>query len=112
MTTIHILSESAAIGRRLRDILYQAGYADITVSDPSALSAERQNELIILYAKSRISEIIQIAASSDCPVILLLNPDCYAMFRDRARHAGITLLLMPVPPYILLNTVQEISAIS
>ena len=112
MTAIHIFSESAAIGRRLRDILYQAGYADITVSDLSVLSAQRQHEAIIIYAKTRIPEIMQNAADSGCPVILLLNPDCYAMYRDRARHAGIALLLMPVAPYMLLDTVQEISAIS
>ena len=112
MISIQILSESAAIGTRLRDILYQAGYADITVSDLTALAAQRQNKTIIIYAKTRIPEIIQKASSSGCPVILLLNPDCYAMYRDRARHLGMTLLLMPVAPYVLLDAVQETAAIS
>lgn len=112
MTAIHIFSESAATGRRMRDILYPAGYAYITVSDLSALYtgySGRQDGIMIIYAKTRIPDIIQIAADSGCPVILLLNPDCYAMYRDRAGHLGITLLLMPVSPYMLLDAVQEIA---
>ena len=112
MTTIHILSESAAIGRRLRDILFQAGYADITVSDLPAIPAEPQDTLLIIYAKSRIPGIMQSAADSGCPVILLLNPDSYALFRERAGHTGITLLLMPVAPFMLLDAVQELTATS
>ena len=112
MKNIHIFSESAAIGRRLRDILYQAGYAEIAVSDLSAISAERQDEIIIIYAKSRIPEIIRNAADSGCQTVLLLNPDCYALHLERARHAGIRLLLMPVVPYLLLDAVREMTAIS
>ena len=112
MKTIRIQSESAAIGRRLRDILYQAGYADIMVSELSDTPDERQDEICIIYAKSHIPDIIRNAADSACPVILLLNPDCYALHLDRARHAGIRLLLMPVVPYLLLDAVREVSAIS
>lgn len=110
MKSISIMSESAAVGRRLRDILYQAGYSDIAVSDLSAMQAEPGDSIRIIYAKARISGIFQNIESAGCSVILLLNPDCYAMYLDRARHAGITLLLMPVAPYILLDAVQ--SAIS
>ena len=99
----------------MRDILYPAGYAHITVSDLSAMYTEyswRQDSIMIIYAKTRIPEIIQNTADCGYPVILLLNPDCYAMYRDRARHAGITLLLMPVAPYMLLDAVKEIPSIS
>ena len=112
MTMIHILSESAATGKRLRDILYQAGYADIRVSDLSAFPEKRPDDILIIYAKSRISEIMKTAGGHGCSVIMLLNPDSYAMYRDRARHAGISLLLMPVPPYMLLDAVQELTATS
>ncbi len=107
MNTIHILSESAAVGTRLRDILYQDGFADIAVSDVSRIAAERQDGILIIYAKSRISDLMQSSANCGCPVILLLNPDCYARYLDRARHFGITLLLMPVVPYMLLDAVQN-----
>ena len=107
MKTIRILTESAAVGTRLRDILYQDGFADIAISDLSALMEQRQDEVLIIYAKSRISELIQNSAECGCPVILLLNPDCYAMHLDRARHFGITLLLMPVTPFALLDAVQN-----
>ncbi len=106
MKMIHIISESAAIGMRLRDILYQAGYADITVSDMSAV-AEVQDSILIFYAKTRISDLMREIADCGCPAVLLLNPDCYAMYLDRARHAGITLLLMPVAPYMLLDAVRQ-----
>lgn len=109
MKTIHILSESAAIGMRLRDILYQAGYTAEKVSNLSALSGEQQCDILIIYAKTRISDIMQNASDSGCPVILMLNPDYYAMYLDRARHAGIALLLMPVEPYKLLECVREAS---
>lgn len=109
MKTIHILSESAAVGTRLRNILYQAGYADILLSDLSAMPEERQDSLLMIYAKTRISAVMQNAADSGCPVVMLLNPDCYAMYLERARHLGITLLLMPAPPYALLDAVQEAS---
>ena len=108
MKKIHILSESAAIGSRLRDILYQAGYGDIVLSDLTAIPAEQTDEIIIVYAKSRIFDVIQSVESCGCPAILLLNPDCYAMYIDRARHADITLLLMPVAPFALLDAVQGV----
>ena len=112
MKTIHILSETAAVGMRLRDILYQAGYADITVSDLSAFPAEQRDDILIIYAKSRISDIMRNAGENGSSVILLLNPDSFALYRDRARHIGIMLLLMPVAPYMLLDAVQQISVIS
>ena len=112
MNKIHILSESAAIGMRIRDILYQAGYSDISVSDLSAVSAERQNTLLVIYAKTRISDVMQRFAACGNPVILLLNPDSYALYFDRARHAGITLLLMPVAPYMLLEAAEKLTVIS
>ena len=112
MKTIRILSGSAALGKRLHDILYQAGYADITVSDLSAMQGDPQDGILIIYAKSNIPCIMQWAGHCGCRVILLLNPDTYAMYLDRARHAGITLLLMPVAPYILLDAVQDALAIS
>ncbi|MBR3447759.1 MAG: hypothetical protein IKH27_08150 [Oscillospiraceae bacterium] len=107
MKTIRILSESAAVGMRLREILYQAGYADILLSDLSAMPAERQDSLLMIYAKTHIASVMQNAADSGCPVVLLLNPDCYAMYLDRARYLGITLLLMPAAPYMLLDAVQN-----
>ena len=107
MKTIHILSESAAVGTRLRDILYQDGFAEIQLSDLSAKPDQSENEILIIYAKSRISDVMANLADSGCKVLLLLNPDCYAMHLDRARHLGITLLLMPVTPYILLDAVRE-----
>ncbi|MBQ8922539.1 MAG: hypothetical protein IJ060_10360 [Oscillospiraceae bacterium] len=112
MNTIHILSESAAIGMRLRDILYQAGFTDITVSDLKQSAGKAQTGLLIIYAKSHISELMQHSTDRRGSVILLLNPDSYAMYRDRAGAAGITLLLMPVAPFVLLDAVQEAIAIS
>ena len=107
MKKIRILSESAATGKRLRDILYQAGYPDIALSEPSAILRCPQSDLLIIYAKSRIPDIMQ-AAACHAQTILLLNPDCYAMhLLDRARYAGITLLLMPVAPDTLLDAVQN-----
>ena len=110
MNRIQILSESATVGMRLRDILYQDGFSDISLADLTALQDIRQNAVTIIYAKSNISALMQ--SLSDCggSIILLLNPDCYAMQLDRARHMGITLLLMPVAPYMLLDAVR--SAIS
>ena len=107
MNTIRILSESAAVGTRLRDILYQEGFADITLSDLSALREKRQNDILIIYAKSSVSGLIQSLSGSDCRIILLLNPDCYAMYLDRARYIGITPLLMPVAPFMLLDAVRN-----
>ena len=95
---------------RMRDILYQDGFADITVSDVSAMPARPRDLILIIYAKSNISGLIQNLSECECKVILLLNPDCYAMYLERARHCGITLLLMPVAPFVLLDTVR--SAIS
>jgi hypothetical protein len=111
MKPIRILSESAATGMRLRDILYQAGYTEIALSALSAIPDCRQNELRIIYAKSRIPDIIRAAAECHAQTILLLNPDCYAMYLDRARYAGITLLLMPVAPDTLLDSVQDFLAL-
>ncbi len=108
MKTIRILSESAELGKRLRDILYQAGHAEISVS---GLTAAPQSDILIIYAKSRIPDIIQYASDCNAAVILLLNPDCYAMHLDRARHAGIRLLLMPVAPDTLLDAVQDCLAL-
>ena len=107
MKPIRIISEYAAIGSRLRDILYQAGYADITLSDLTAARTMYTDEILIIYAKSHISDIFQIAGDRQAKTILLLNPDCYAMYLDRARHAGMTLLLMPVAPDMLLDAVQN-----
>ena len=110
METIRIYSESAATGKRLRDILYQAGYAEITAADLSAMQNHSGGGILIIYAKSNISDIFRMTEDCGCPVILLLNPDCYARYLDRARHAGIRLLLMPVAPFLLVEAVQ--SAIS
>ena len=110
METIRIYSESAATGKRLRDILYQAGYAEITAADLSAMQNHSGGGIMIIYAKSNISDIFRMTEDCGCPVILLLNPDCYARYLDRARHAGIRLLLMPAAPFLLVEAVQ--SAIS
>lgn len=107
MKTIRILSESAATGMRLRDILYQAGYAEITYSVLNAIPDKSTADIFIIYAKSRISDILQTAADCDAQMILLLSPDCYARYLDRARHAGIKLLLMPVAPDTLLEAVRN-----
>lgn len=107
MKKIHILSESAAIGMRLKDILYQDGFPDITLSGLSALPEIRQNAVTIIYAKTNISGLMQSLSGCCSSIILLLNPDCYAMQLERARHIGITLLLMPVAPYVLLDTVRK-----
>lgn len=109
MIRIHIISESAAVGNRLRDILFQAGYTESTVSGLSAATSERLNGILIIYAKSRIADIMQIAAACEAQVILLLNPDRYARYLDRARHIGIKLLLMPVAPDTLLDAVATFS---
>lgn len=109
MKKIRIISESAALGTRLRDIFYQAGYAEIYRSDLSAIADALPDEIYVIYAKSRISDIMQIAAESGAKTILLLNPDCYAMHLDRARHAGIRLLLMPAAPDQLLDAVAIFS---
>jgi hypothetical protein len=109
MTAIHIISESAPVGQRLRDILYQAGFSEISVSGITALTEAKQNAVQIVYAKTNIPAVMQNAAAGSGSVILLLNPDCYAMYLDRARHAGIRLLLMPVEPYRLLEAVEAIS---
>lgn len=111
MKPIRIFSESAALGSRLRDILYQAGYANIVLSEPSAMPHSPENEILIIYAKSRIPDIIRAAAECHAQTILLLNPDCYAMYLDRARYAGITLLLMPVAPDTLLDSVRDFLAL-
>lgn len=110
MKSIRIISESATTGKRLRDILYQDGYSDIVLSDLSAVPSEMQDMILIIYVKSHISEVFQKVSHLGDPVILLLNPDSYAMYLDRARHAGITLLLMPAPPYLLLEAVQNAAA--
>ncbi|MCQ2408456.1 MAG: hypothetical protein MJ065_08030 [Oscillospiraceae bacterium] len=110
MKTIRILSESAALGKRLRDILYQAGYTDIVISDLSAKPLSPLNEILIIYAKAHIPGVIQAAADCRAQTILLLNPDCYAMYLERARHAGITPLLMPVAPEMLLDTVLALDS--
>lgn len=107
MKRIHILSESATVGERLRGILYQAGFAETLLTDLSGISETLPDSIAVIYAKSHISGVIQSAAACGNPVILLLNPDCYAMYLDRARHAGITLLLMPVAPFALLDAVQN-----
>ena len=108
MKTIHIFSESAAVGKRLRDILYQDGFTEILLSDfSSARPDSRESEILIIYAKTRIPDVMQSLANCGCKVLLLLNPDCYAMYLDRARHMGITLLLMPVAPYMLLDAVRN-----
>ncbi len=107
MKTIHIFSESAAVGMRLRDILYQDGFSDIAMSDLSALPETRSDAITIIYAKSNIPGLMQHLSGCGGSVILLLNPDCYAMQLDRARHIGITLLLMPVAPFVLLDAVQN-----
>ncbi|MBQ5335428.1 MAG: hypothetical protein J6Z45_05730 [Oscillospiraceae bacterium] len=107
MKTIRILSESSSVGVRLRDILYQAGYPDIRLSVLTGLPPEFRDGLTILYARQHITDIIRQAEQSRRPVILLLNPDQYALQLDRARHAGIRLLLMPVDPFTLLESVQE-----
>ena len=107
MKTIHIVSESAAVGKRLRDILYQEGFSDITFSDLAALPEIPQNAVTVIYAKSNIPGLMQSLSECGGNIILLLNPDCYAMHIDRARHIGITLLLMPVVPYMLLDAVRN-----
>ncbi len=108
MKTIRIFSESAAIGRRLREILYLAdGAEEIELSDFSAIPEDKPETILIVYAKSNIPAVFRNLGQYRCPVILLLNPDCYAMYLDRARHAGITLLLMPVAPYMLLDAVRS-----
>ncbi len=109
MKKICILSESAALGSRLRGILYQAGYTDILLSDLNAIRSDNDADILIIYAKSRISDIIRTAGNREAAVILLLNPDCYALYSERARHAGITLLLMPAAPETLLDTVAIFS---
>ena len=107
MNRIQILSESASVGMRLRDILYQDGFSDITLADLTALQDIPQNAVTIIYAKSNISALMQNLSDCGGSIILLLNPDCYAMQLDRARHMGITLLLMPVAPYMLLDAVRN-----
>ena len=107
MKTIRIVSESAAVGKRLRDILYQDGYPEITLSDISAMPESRQDDILIIYAKTHISDLMQQTAACSGRVLLLLNPDCYAMFLERARYAGITPLLMPVAPFVLLDAVRR-----
>ena len=107
---IQIFSDSGAVGMRMRDILYQDGFSDIRVSDLSAIPEHPQDYILIIYAKSNISGLMQTLSEAGGKVILLLNPDCYAMYLDRARHCGITLLLMPVAPFMLLDAVR--SAIS
>ena len=105
---IHILSESAAVGTRLRDILYQDGFSDIVLSDLSAMPQSLPDGFLIIYAKTRVSDLMQELASCGRTVILLVNPDCYAIFLDRARYLGITLLLMPVAPFVLLDAVRQV----
>ena len=107
MKTIQVLSESAAVGKRIRDILYQDGYSDITLSDLTGLSEIPQDSVAVIYAKSNISGLMQSLSEYGGSIILLLNPDCYAIHIDRARHIGITLLLMPVVPYMLLDAVRN-----
>ena len=112
MNQIYILSESAGVGNRLHEIIYQAGYADTFVPNLEAFPELRQNGILIIYAKSHISDMIQNAVNTNYRVILLLNPDFYALYLDRARHAGIKLLLMPVAPYVLLDAIKELTVIS
>lgn len=107
MKTIRILSENAALGKRLYDILYPAGYADLIVSDLSVIPSAKQGDILILYAKTHIAELIRQTGTSGAQVILLLNPDCYARYLDTARHVGVRLLLMPVTPDALLDAVRE-----
>jgi hypothetical protein len=108
MKTIHILSESAAVGARLRDILYQDGFPEIRLSDLSALPREQEDSFLIIYAKTHVSDLMQTLADCGCPVLLLVNPDWYARCLDPARHLGITLLLMPVAPFVLLDAVRQV----
>ena len=107
MKTIRILSENAALGKRLYDTLYPAGYADLIVSDLSVIPSATQGDVLILYAKTHIAELIRQTQISGAQVILLLNPDSYARYLDTARHAGVRLLLMPVTPDALLDAVRE-----
>ena len=107
MKAIHILSESAAVGARLRDIFYQDGFADVTLSGLGAYRECRQDEILVVYAKTNISGLMQRLSGAGGRVILLLNPDCYAMYLDRARHCGFKLLLMPAAPFVLLDAVRE-----
>ena len=112
MKQIQIRTESSAVGIRLRDILYQAGFSDIRLSVQTDLLPDMPDCLTILYAKRHIPDIIRLAAQSSHPVILLLNPDQYALQLDRARHAGVRLLLMPVDPFTLIEAVQEAAVTS
>ncbi|MBR6419085.1 MAG: hypothetical protein IKS42_02005 [Oscillospiraceae bacterium] len=107
MNMIRILSENAALGKRLYEILYPAGFADLSVSDLSAMPLAKPGEIRILYAKNHITDLFRQAETSGAQVILLLNPDCYARYLDTARHAGVRLLLMPVTPDALLDAVRE-----
>ncbi|MBP0971066.1 MAG: hypothetical protein J5753_03395 [Oscillospiraceae bacterium] len=107
MKPIQILSESAAVGTRLKDILYQDGFADIRLSDLSAIPDMLPDAVLIVYAKSNISGLMHQLSPRGGSIILLLNPDCYALYLDRARHCGITLLLMPVAPFTLLEAVEK-----
>ena len=110
MKMIQIFSDSGAVGMRMRDILYEDGFADITVSAVSAMPEHPRDHILIIYANSNLAGLMQNLSGCGCRVILLLNPDCYAMYLDRARHCGFTLLLMPVAPFMLLDAVR--SAIS
>lgn len=110
MANIRLLTASRAVGDRLYAILYQAGFSGI--SQIKSLQEYAPDDILIVYHRTRISEVIQ--RLSDTPdaqyrVIVLLDPDQFAMYADRARHLGLTVLLMPAAPYLLLESVQEAS---
>ena len=108
MRTIRILSESASVGKRLRDILYQDGFSDIALSDLRVSQLSCRNDILIIYAKTNITGLMQSLSDFGGSAILLLNPDSYAMHLDRARYIGIELLLMPVAPFMLLDAVRKV----
>ena len=93
MKTIRILSESAELGKRLRDILYQAGHAEISVS---GLTAAPQSDILIIYAKSRIPDIIQYASDCNAAVILLLA------FRSPAIDTGRVQVVLTIAGSVLV----------
>ena len=114
MSDIQLYIASRTVCERLYAILYQAGFSGI--STISSLREYALENTLIVYQRDRIPEMLRrmsdFAGNTLRRMIMLMDPDQYALYLDRARQLGITLLLMPVSPYMLLEALQEAEVIS
>ena len=113
MVDIQLLTASRAVGDRLYAILYQAGFP--CISQIRTLNDYISGSMLIVYHRNVIPELLHLLshhnAEPDSRIMMLLDPDQYAMYIDRVRHLGIKALLMPAAPFAFVECVQECTAI-